>query len=57
MKLAKTIAIGAAVIGLAAGSALVSERSYAVNEIYGIDEDRDGVIDGYLLLEESDTLA
>lgn len=25
-------------------------------DVYGIDEDRDGVTDGYLLIEESDTL-
>jgi hypothetical protein len=71
MKLAKTIAIGAAALGLAAGSALAAEGSFGMNdsfillepvdivayEVYGIDENRDGVIDGYLFLEESDTRA
>jgi hypothetical protein len=73
MKLAKTIAIGATVLGLAAGSASAVEGSFGMNdsgsiivlqpvdvtysELYGIDEDRDGVVDGILLLEQSDTLA
>ena len=26
-------------------------------EVYGVDEDRDGVIDSYLFIEESDTRA
>lgn len=26
-------------------------------DVYGVDEDRDGVADSYLILEESDTLA
>jgi hypothetical protein len=52
MKLAKTIAIGAAFVGLAAGSALAE-----VSDVYGVDENRDGVIDSYLFLEESDTRA
>jgi hypothetical protein len=43
LKLAKTIAVAAAILGLAA--------------VYGIDENADGVIDGYLFIEESDTLA
>ena len=50
MRIAKTIALGAAALVLAAGSALAGES-------YGIDENRDGVIDSYLFLEESDTLA
>jgi hypothetical protein len=50
LKLVKTIAVGAAVFAFATGSALAGE-------LYGIDENRDGVIDSYLLLEESDTLA
>jgi hypothetical protein len=77
MTLAKTIAIGATALGLAAGGALAGEGSFGMNDsgspqetfillepvdvayadVYGIDENRDGVIDGYLLLEESDTLA
>jgi len=70
MTLAKTIAIGASVLGLAAGSALAGEGSFGMNDessgepavdsgvydVYGIDQDRDGVIDGYLFIEESDTL-
>jgi hypothetical protein len=28
----------------------------ATYDVYGIDEDRDGVIDGYLFIEASDTL-
>jgi hypothetical protein len=54
MKLAKTIAIGAAALGLAAGSALADEGSF---DVYGVDENRDGVIDAYLFIEESDTRA
>jgi hypothetical protein len=69
MKLARTIAVSATALGLAAGSALAGEGSFGMNEIllepvdvvvydvYGIDENRDGVIDGYLFLEESDTRA
>ncbi len=84
MKLAKTIAIGAAAFGLAAGSALAGEGQSGMNDsgsssepmmaqqetfillepvdvsyydVYGIDENRDGVTDGYLFIEESDTLA
>jgi hypothetical protein len=80
MKLAKTIAIGAAAIGLSMGSALADEGQSGMNDnrslmvpstvqeetfillepvevthIYGIDENRDGVTDGYLFLEQSDT--
>jgi hypothetical protein len=83
VKLAKTIAIGAAAFGLAAGSALAGEGQSGMNDsgfpsepmaqqetfillepvdvsyydVYGIDENRDGVTDGYLFIEESDTLA
>lgn len=65
MKLAKTMAVGAAALGMAAGAALAQEETVlllepaqvAIYDVYGIDEDRDGVIDSYLLLEESDTLA
>jgi hypothetical protein len=65
MKLAKTMAIGAAALGMATGAALAQEETMLLPEpvevviydVYGIDEDRDGVIDSYLLLEESDTLA
>jgi hypothetical protein len=81
MTLAKTIATGLTVLGLAAGSALAGEGGFGMNDgsssepaaqpetiillepvevatydVYGIDEDRDGVIDGYLFIEESDTL-
>jgi hypothetical protein len=82
MKLAKTIAIGAAALGLAAGSALAGEGNSGMNsswspsepmaqqetfillepvdvaiyDVYGVDENADGVIDGYLLLEQSDSL-
>jgi hypothetical protein len=66
MKLAKPIACGAAVLGLVAGGAVASEGDFEVNDIllepatvsqvYGIDEDGDGVIDSYLYLEESDSL-
>jgi hypothetical protein len=82
MKLAKSIACGAAVLGLAIGAAFAGEGDSGMNsgwsssepmaqeetfillepadvayyDLYGIDENRDGVIDGYLILEESDTL-
>jgi hypothetical protein len=68
MKLARTITIGAAVLGFTAGSALAQDDRTAMDEplessemtyyeIYGVDEDRDGVIDSYLFIEESDTRA
>jgi hypothetical protein len=73
MTLGKTIATAAAVLGVVTGSALAGEGSFGMNDsdsmiplqpvdvtyydLYGIDEDRDGVIDGLLLLEQSDTLA
>ena len=69
MKLARTITIGAAVLGFTAGSALAQDdravmddpaaESPEVNyyDVYGVDEDRDGVIDSYLFIEESDTRA
>jgi hypothetical protein len=69
MKLAKSIACGAAAISLAIGTAFAGEGQSGMNDIllepvevayydvYGIDENRDGVIDGYLFIEESDTLA
>jgi hypothetical protein len=53
MNLAKTIAFGATLLALAASGALAGDAY----EIYGIDENRDGVIDSTLVLEESDTLA
>jgi len=84
MKLAKTIATGAALFGLATGSALAGEGSFGMNDeaswmepspmaqqetyillepvdvtyydVYGIDENGDGVTDGYLFIEQSDTL-
>ena len=69
MELARTIAIGFAMLGLAAGSALAQDERMAMEEpqmasaevtyyeVYGVDEDRDGVIDSYLFIEESDTRA
>jgi hypothetical protein len=73
MTLGKTIATAAAVFGLGMGSALAVEGSFGMEtsrsivvlqpvdvtyyDLYGIDEDRDGVVDGILLLEQSDTLA
>jgi hypothetical protein len=64
MKLAKTVALGATAFGLA-GSAFAGEETFVLREpvdvsyydVYGIDENRDGVTDGYLFIEESDTLA
>ena len=81
MRLAKTVACGAAVLALAAGGALADEGSFGMNDswsssepqtaqdetdillepvdvtqVYGVDEDGDGVIDHYLFLEESDSL-
>jgi hypothetical protein len=69
MTLAKTIAIGAAAFGLAAGGALAGEGGFGMNDsmivlepaevayydVYGVDENRDGIVDSYLLLEQSDT--
>jgi hypothetical protein len=69
MTLAKTIAVGATVLGLAAGSALAAEAmaqpetvillepvDIVTYDIYGVDENGDGLIDGYLVIEASDTL-
>jgi hypothetical protein len=70
MTLAKTIATGAAALGFAAGSVLAGEGGFSMNDsvillepvevayydLYGIDENRDGVVDSYLLLQQSDTL-
>ena len=84
MRLAKTIAYGAVLLGLATGSALAGEGSFGMNDeaswtepspmaqqetyillepvdvsyydVYGIDENGDGVNDGYLFIEQSDTL-
>ena len=66
MKLAKSIAIGAAFFGLAAASAwaaqsdeettlLLEPEDVTYYDVYGVDEDGDGVNDGYLFIEESDT--
>ena len=55
MKLVRTIALGFAAFGFAAGTALAQETTYY--DLYGVDEDRDGVIDSYLVIEESDTRA
>ena len=69
MKLARTMALGAAALGLAAGGALAQDERMAMADpvmetpevtyydVYGVDEDRDGVIDSYLFIEESDTRA
>jgi hypothetical protein len=68
MKLARTITIGAAVFGFSAGGALAQDDRMAMDEplessemtyyeVYGVDEDRDGVIDSYLFIEGSDTRA
>jgi hypothetical protein len=82
MRLAKSIACGAAVFSLAIGTAFAAEGQSWMNDmgsanepmaqdqtymllepmdvtyydVYGIDENGDGVIDGYLFIEESDTL-
>ena len=82
MRLAKSIACGAALLGLAIGTAFAAEGQSGMNDmgsmtgpmaqdetfillepadvtyydVYGIDENGDGVIDGYLFIEESDTL-
>ena len=68
MKLAKSLAIGATAFGLAAGSALAGEGDFEMNDsllesvdgatyydVYGVDENGDGVVDAYLFIEESDT--
>ena len=47
------------------GEPMVQEETFILLEpvdvsyydVYGIDENRDGVTDGYLLIEQSDTLA
>ena len=85
MRLAKTVAYGAVLLGLATGSALAAEGSFGMNDsgsssiepspmaqeetymllepadvgyydVYGVDENGDGVNDGYLFIEQSDTL-
>jgi hypothetical protein len=68
MRLARTITIGVAALGCGAGGALAQDERVAMDEplessevtyyeVYGVDEDRDGVIDSYLFIEESDTRA
>ena len=82
MKLAKTVACGAAALGLAVSGALAGEGHSGMNDewspsepamaqeetyillepvdvtyVYEVDENRDGVTDSYLFLEESDSLA
>lgn len=82
MRLAKTVACGAAALSLAVSGALAGEGSFGMNDswspsesamaqeetyillepvdvthVYEIDENRDGVTDSYLFLEESDSLA
>jgi hypothetical protein len=66
MNLARSIAIGAAFFGLAAGhvfaaqgdeetTILLEPEDVTYYDVYGVDEDGDGVNDGYLFIEESDT--
>jgi len=66
LELAKSLAIGAAFFGLAVGSALTAQADEETTtllepedvtyyDVYGVDEDGDGVNDGYLFIEESDT--
>ena len=64
MKLAKSLTIGAACFGLAAGSAFAAQgdeeatielEDVTYYDVYGVDEDGDGVNDGYLFIEESDS--
>jgi hypothetical protein len=82
MELAKTIAYGAAALGMAIGSAFAGEGQSGMNDsgtlgepmaqeetfivldpvdatyydVYEVDENRDGTIDGYLFIEQSDTM-
>ncbi|HJY78434.1 MAG TPA: hypothetical protein VKE95_17470 [Burkholderiales bacterium] len=75
MNLSRKIAIGAALLGIAAaGGAVAADDSPEMNpsspesylllvptdegayDVYAVDEDGDGVTDGYLVIEESDTL-
>lgn len=67
MKLVRMMAFGLAALGFGAGAALAQEDRMAAAdtlllepeityyEVYGVDENRDGVIDSYLFIEESDT--
>jgi hypothetical protein len=66
MKLARSLAIGAAFFGVAAASAFAAQgdeeativlepEDVTYYDVYGVDEDGDGVNDGYLFIEESDT--
>lgn len=67
MKLVRTMAFGLAALGFGAGATLAQEDRMAAGdtlllepeatyyEVYGVDENRDGVIDSYLFIEESDT--
>ena len=67
MKLVRTMAFGFAALAFGAGTALAQEDRMAAGdtlllepeityyEVYGVDENRDGVIDSYLFIEESDT--
>jgi len=67
MKLVRMMAFGLAALSLSAGVALAQEDRSAAGdllllepeityyEVYGVDENRDGVIDSYLFIEESDT--
>lgn len=82
MRLAKTVACGAAALSLAVSGALAGEGHSGMNDswssnesamaqeetyillepvdvthVYEVDENRDGVTDSYLFLEESDSLA
>ena len=66
MKLAKSVAVGAALFGFATGSAFPAQgdeentivlepEDVTYYDVYGVDDDGDGVNDGYLFIEESDT--
>ena len=66
MKLAGSLAIGAAFFGLTAASTFAAQgdeentivleaEDVTYYDVYGVDEDGDGVNDGYLFIEESDT--
>ena len=66
MTLVRMMAFGVVAFSLGAGAALAQEDRMAAGdtllepeityyEVYGVDENRDGVIDSYLFIEESDT--
>lgn len=67
MKLVRMMAFGLAALGFGGGAALAQEDPMVAGdtlllepeityyEVYGVDENRDGVIDSYLFIQESDT--